>query len=453
MSDVTVAPPSAAPSAAPAPAAPAPAANQVPINQNPVNSQNPVGPQAPPAHVEHKGSEHRTESRREAIQKAFERANNPQGRPVAPAREAPKPAQAKPGHNQPPEETPRLNLKKRPDEQAPPPAGAIPRSEKGQFAPRQQALLKAADTVQGRANGQAAPAPAAPAAPVQNVQSAQNGQRQAPKLPDHAPYAQPPVRMGEKARRDWAGTPESVRGDIHRIQAEFAKAYQFYKDDHEAFKPLKHYHKMAQEHGTTLEKALDNYVGMETKLRADPIAGLDVIIHNLDLKDPETGRRLGLRDISYYVLNQSPEQLQQMQNANTQQAAAHQIGALHQEIVGLKETLQQWQTEKQFTQTRGAIDQYAVSHPRFDELADLIEKEVKLGFDIDQAYARAALLRPATHAAQTRTTPAQTRPVDRSISGAPGVAPSDGASRRPQKPSASPRDAVYNALRRVNGVI
>ena len=84
---------------------------------------------------------------------------------------------------------------------------------------------------------------------------------------------------------------------------------------------------MAQEHGTTLQQALDNYVGIEQKLREDPIAGLDVIVNNLGLTDPETKQRIGLRDIAYHVLSQSPEQLKQVQYGNSQQAAKHQIGS------------------------------------------------------------------------------------------------------------------------------
>jgi hypothetical protein len=38
-------------------------------------------------------------------------------------------------------------------------------------------------------------------------------------------------------------------------------AYQFYRDDHEAFKPLKQYHQLAKQQGTTLDKALGNYMG------------------------------------------------------------------------------------------------------------------------------------------------------------------------------------------------
>jgi hypothetical protein len=76
----------------------------------------------------------------------------------------------------------------------------------------------------------------------------------------------------------------------------------------------------------------------------------------------------------------------------------------------LKQALQQMHTEQQYTYTRGAVDQFADTHPRFDELGDLIETELKFGFDLDTAYRRAELLRPTTQAAQTRPTSAQTRP-------------------------------------------
>jgi hypothetical protein len=86
-------------------------------------------------------------------------------------------------------------------------------------------------------------------------------------------------------------------------------------------------------------------------------------------------------------------------------------------------------TAQQFSYTRSQVDQFADQHPRFDELGPLIEQELKLGFDIDTAYKRAELLKPATQAAQTRTASAQTRNIDRSISGAPDAGPSNGTSR------------------------
>jgi len=121
MTDTTNAPP-------PAPE-PAPQAAEVPINQNPTNQPNPLGSQAP----EKPAGDTKSISRREAIQAAFDRANNPpaKAKPAAKAeaKEA-KAADAKPGHNQPPEQTPPegIDLKRRPSDQ--------PRSDRGTFAPR-----------------------------------------------------------------------------------------------------------------------------------------------------------------------------------------------------------------------------------------------------------------------------------------------------------------------------
>jgi hypothetical protein len=417
MTDTTVAPPSQAP------------ANEVPINPNPTSAPNPVGPQTPQAPAgDVKGSEYRPPSRREALQAAYDRATKmTEAKEKTPQRASPQPAEARKGHNQPPEDTPdeKLDLRKRPSDQ--------PRGERGQFAPRaRDSADKSAATNQERGS----------------ESSEQSATRQ---LPSHAPYRDPPPRMAEHAKRDWASTPETVRGEIGRMHEEFGKAYQYYRADHEAFKPLRPYHQMAQSQGTSLERAVHNYVTMEQKLRADPLGGLDLIVHNLGLTDPNTGRRLDLRDVAYTVLSQSPEQLKVMQQGNQQNAAQHQIGALHAEISGLKQHLHQMHTQQQFTQVRSGVDQFADTHPRFDELGDLIEQELKSGYPLDQAYRRAELLRPATHAPQTRNPSAQTRTtVDRSISGSPAVTGSNPAARRSES-SKSPREAVQKAIRAMNG--
>jgi hypothetical protein len=207
---------------------------------------------------------------------------------------------------------------------------------------------------------------------------------------------------------------------------------------------------MAQQHGTTLERALTNYTGMEQKLRSDLIGGLDQIINNLGLKG-ENGQRINLRDVAYHVLSQSPEQLKQVAQGNQQQAAAHQIGALHQEVAGLKSYLQQMHNQQQFSYTRSQVDQFANDHPRFDELGTAIEQELRLGFDLNTAYRRAELLYPTTQAAQTRDTPAQTRETDRSISGSPSVTGSNPAPRRSNGKALNPREAIQDAINRVSG--
>jgi hypothetical protein len=84
-------------------------------------------------------------------------------------------------------------------------------------------------------------------------------------------------------------------------------------------------------------------------------------------------------------------------------AQSHQLQQAQQRIAALEIEHKQMQYVARFHQTRAGVDQYAAAHPRVDELAELIANEVSLGFDLDTAYRRAELLRPATQAAQTRT--------------------------------------------------
>ena len=413
--------------AAPTDVAPqAPQATEVPINPNPTSSPTPIT-NAPPERPE--GSEHRPSSRREVIQAAFDRATKQQDASERkPAQTSAKPADAKIGHNKPPEETEKLDLKKRPSDQ--------PRGDRGQFTPRER------DNVKGT------PAEQTPAG--KGMIGTQE-KSSIPTLPENASFREPPQRMAEHARREWAAAPESVRGEVHRMHDEFATAYSQLKPAYDAFQPVARYHQMAQEHGTTLDRALHNYTSMETKLRQDVVGGLDVIVNNLGLRSSD-GQPIGLRDIAYHVLSQSPDQLKQTQMGNQQTATGHQIGALHQEIVGLKNALNQMHTAQQFTYTRSQVDQFADSHPRFDELGTQIQRELEFGFDLESAYRRAELLSPATHAAQTGAPAAQTRaPADRSISGSPGgVTGSNPAPRRNEKPVGR-REAIANAIKRVNG--
>lgn len=420
MSDVTVAPNAALPSA--------PAANEVVINQNPTGSPQPVGSQAPDKPVgDIKGSEHRPMSRREAIQKAFERANTPE------RREATKPRQAKAGDNNPPEDTPKLDLKKRPADQP-----KRERGEHGHFAPREQP-----------------DADGAPQARQQQAADQQRAQQAKPaeQLSDTAPYREPLQRMTDRAKAEWGSTPESVRADVHRMHQEFDGAYRRYRTDHETMNGIRNFEQMAAQHGTTLQRALTNYVGMEHKLRTDVVGGLDTIVNNLNLRAPD-GRKITLQDIAHHILTRTPDQQKLMQSQNVQMAQSHQLQQMAERQAGLENQLARMQHVEQFRHTRGAVDQYAEDHPRFDELADLIENEIKFGFDLDTAYRRAELLRPA-RAAQTRNgngTAAQTRASDRSISGAPdGGTSSNGASRGKGGKPVGRRTAIQNAIKRVNG--
>ena len=423
MSDVATAP-------AVAPAnTPQPAQAEVPINENPVNAPAPVTNQPPEAPIDMKDAD----PRRESIRKAFERAK------VRDPNDKGEPRKAKMGDNNPPEETKperekleKIDLKKPPSDQ--------PR-DRGRFAARAPEGTPQGDPGSPQVRGRLA----------EGTPQASGQPQQYRQLPENEPYREPLARMTPHAKADWAATPVNVRSDVHRMHREFGEAFLRYQSDHKTMNTIRQYEQMAKEHGTTLQRALDNYTTMEKKLRADPFGGFDVITHNLNLRSPD-GQKLTFRDLAWAYLNQTPEQHKLTQSENAQTAQSHQIGQLHSMVNTLAQGIQEMQYERKFTHTRSAIDRYADTHPRIDELGDLITQEIKLGFDLDTAYRRAELLRPAT-AAQTRTsTTAQTRTADpdRSIHGAPATAP-NGAQRRSNGKPVGRREAIANAIKRVNG--
>ena len=252
MSDVSqpsAPPPSAPPSSTP-PAQPPPQ-SEVPVNETPVNQPTPLGDQAPPKSP--------GEARREAIQRAFDRAK--QGQEEA-AKTQPQRAKPGMGHNQPPEATEVERAKQPPD-----------KTDKSQQASAQRY----------REAGRFAKAPESqqPSAVSPGQVRPEDGQpqpRQIQPLAKDAPYREPPGRFTDNAKQEWHVTPEVVRGAVHQMAKEFKGVYDKYRGDVEVMEELRPYHDLAIKQGTSLRKAFDNYYGMEMKLRQDLIGGLDVLV-------------------------------------------------------------------------------------------------------------------------------------------------------------------------------
>lgn len=432
MSDVSQAPAPAPSAPAPAPQAPSPAPSQteVPVNQNPVGQPGPIGNQAPPKPEGQDSNKNSHISRREALSDAFKRAKDAQDEAVknAPKRERSQPAEApqKEAKDAHPEKAARYR-------------------EGGKFA---RDPAKAQQEL--------------PLGQQQQSQQPAQQQRQIAPLDERAPYRDPPKRWSEQARQEWAAAPESVRGAVYQMGKEFQSAYQKYKGDNDVMNELRPYHDLASKQGTSLRKAFDNYYGMEMKLRQDLIGGLDVIVQNVARSQGLTGRHGGpltIQDVAHHIANMTPEQHQLTQQRNIQQSSEQRLGQMQQEVQQQQQVLNQILYQQKFTYTRSQVDQFANSHPRFDELADLIKSELDLGFSLEQAYTRADRLRPGTQAAQTRTQSAQTRKT--SISGAPdgtgksgNTRPSDGQRRtNGEAKHPSRREALQKAMRRAaNGV-
>jgi len=392
-------------------APPPPPTTEVTIpDQTPSGANGEVGQQAPDKSPEQRAHE-RNAARRASVEKAFAKA-----RENAEAKEASESSESK---------TPDAKAKA-------PEINAEPRNrgDGGRFVSTQPA----ASEVNAKA-GQPAEQP-----------------KHAP-LAEDAPYRDPPPRFSEVAKKEWAAVPESVRGAIYTAHQEMQNGIRHYQQQAAAFNSVRDYHEMAQRQGGSLRDALDNYWGIEQKLRGDLLGGVDLIINNLKLPGPN-GQRYNVYDFARDVLQLSPEQHRLTQQQNAVQANNIRLQQIDKRMESIAAGFQQMQYRQNFTWTRSQIDQFADKHPGFDDRIDVIKQELEHGYPLDEAYRRAIRLRPlngngATRAAQTRDTSAQTRPeeIDRSISGAPNGSMS--TSRDTPKKKVSSREALLNAARRI----
>lgn len=421
MSDtntVVTQPPASAPSA--------PTQTEVPVNESPVSSPTPIGNQAPPKPEGQESNQSSNVSRRESIAKAFEKSRVARAEAEAQPKPRAQPPTDKEGGRAP---------EAKPQQQ---------HREQGRFArdPSKQQQTDQQRDQQTPGTGQ------------DGEQGQNGGQVERQQLPPEARFREPPRRFSEQAKADWAAAPESVRGAVHQMGRQFQQAYERYREDHEVMNELRPFHELATKQGTTLSRALNNYYGIEQKIRSDIFGGFDVLTRNLKLTH-EDGSPVTFRDIAYTYLNMTPEQHQITAQQNQSSAATQQIGQLYETVNKLAQSFGQLQYERQFQSNLSTVDKFAEKHPRFAELAPAIKQEIDLGFTLEQAYARADKLHPP-QAAQTRTQSAQTRRT--SISGAPdggkpsNTRPSDG---RPtgngeDKKHPTRRESIAKAMRRAS---
>ena len=263
---------------APAPSIDAPVAapaNEVPINPNPVNPPSPIDDRLPAEE-----QPQRRPSRMETIENAFRKRSlhGPSQKPPRPRWGTISPPRPIGGGG----------------EVRPAPAAQGPAAGEGQVRlPRRRHLRKVLGDV------------CADSSARRDLAGSRGPSCAVTQLPEHAPYRAPPPRMHPQAQAEWHAAPESVRGEVYRMAKEFNDVYQRSQADVQEMESIRQFQQMARQHGTTLQKALHNYTGMEQLLRTDLVAGLDLIINNLKLRSPD-GQPLGIRDVAYHILNLVP---------------------------------------------------------------------------------------------------------------------------------------------------
>ena len=349
----------------------------------------------------------------------------PQTDALAETTELPKPVEAKL-----PEAEPKPEVKKNPDQQ------------------RSDAVKNAIDKALKPEEAKPAKADAKPEAEIKPEPVAKDraadGKFAAPVAAEPKPEPKPtafreaPPRFDDAAKSEWEAVPEGTRGAIHRTVRELEQGITKHREAAEAFEPIRQYADMAKQSGTDLATALQRYTGMEQELRRNPIAGLQAVVANLGIKNPQTGMPVTLRDIAAHVLGQKPDQVASQHEASNQQLR-QQVAQLQQQISGVTQHVQSQQQEARVASVASEWDGFKASNPRATELepymAEFLQKypapaNMPVRERLADAYAFAAAKFPSPTGAHTADqlaplaqTQAQPKPINpagqKSVSGAP----------------------------------
>lgn len=334
-------------------------------------------------------------STREAIAKAFDEAEKAKApeKPAEPAKDAAKPAVA-------PEKAPEAD--KQP----------VARGDDGKFA-------------------KAAPEPAE--GQQQPTNEAMEAER---REAAGKPYAEPPERFLPKAKEFWNNVPNVVKSDVYRVMQEAEAETTKFREAAEAFEPIKQYHDLAKQSGTTLDKALERYVGYERLLRTEPARAVTELL-----------RSVGLTPAQYAQMVLQNPQLQAAQNQPQPQQAQQPSP----EIQSLRAEIEQMKRQAAAASAAPLVQSFAQSHPDFVQIQPAIAEILQSGIlerlygagltpeqRLEEAYrmagGRSAPLPASSPAPDAHSAPSEHRPVDpdgqKSIKGPPTAGQSGQTQRR-----------------------
>lgn len=288
----------------------------------------------------------------------------------------------------------------------------------------------------------------------------QQEQVQAPAPVQQSAHAEAPTRFSPESKAAWAQAPEAVRAEAHRAIRELEQGIQKYKADSDEYAELREFRDMAKQHNTSIKTALTNYVGLEKLLTQSPIAGLEKVLQNLNLRTSD-GRALTLRDVAAHVLGQKPEEVSARQ-ASTIQELRGQVSRLEQMVGSVTQTIQQ-QGQRSIASD---LDSFMADpkHTRFEELSadiefflksDKVPQNLAPRERLSEAYKLAERLNPAPQASVSPqpVIPAQPAPLNpaglKSISGNPSAG-SDPEITKKTGPIPSIKDALKRASQKAS---
>ncbi len=251
------------------------------------------------------------------------------------------------------------------------------RDEKGRFATKPEE--KAADEP-GTLEKAAATAPqAAPVAPA--PVAAETAPPEAVKPPPgFSPTAKVVWNKDSLDKAEW----EAVKRDIAKRNEEVDRGFAKFAE----YKPIERYVEMARNSGTTLDKALESYIGIENELKRDFISGVSRICQNQGIHPVALANQILARNGA----SAQPDGAGETQAHQT--APGVDLSPIHQELNSLKSWVQQQQTATVQTELqRFASDP---KHTFFENVKPMMGKLINSGLaeTLEEAYDKACNLDP-----------------------------------------------------------
>jgi hypothetical protein len=95
----------------------------------------------------------------------------------------------------------------------------------------------------------------------------------------------PPKEWSQEAKDEWESTPKSVQDQVSRMQSEFEKGFEKYKDGADKWSRVEPYEQLAAAFKADLPTVLEDYKSMSEMMRRNPIEGINYLAgrHGLSL--------------------------------------------------------------------------------------------------------------------------------------------------------------------------
>lgn len=168
-----------------------------------------------------------------------------------------------------------------------------------------------------------------------------------------------PERFLPAAKEMWRNTPHPVRAEVHRVLQEAEAATEQYKR-YDAIRP---FDELAKSNGRDLTESLTKLNQIENLLQANPVAGLNAILHEIGPRKAD-GQPYSMMEVAQFIAQQGQQGYQQIVQSG-QQVQQRQQGQA--EIAALQNQIAQMQVD---AAVRQVIEPFRAANPRYDELQD-----------------------------------------------------------------------------------